>query len=81
MVNEIAAAKGRSAAQVCIAWHLKRGTIPLTKTSRVERLPENMNVSDIELSEEEVAKIDALNKNIRMFDPISWAGQKNMPYF
>jgi len=70
VISEIAAAKGRTNAQVVIAWHLKRGTIPLTKTSRVERLPENINVSDIELTEEEFAKIEALNKNLRMFDPI-----------
>lgn len=64
-----------------LAWHIKRETIPLVKTSRVERLPENMNVCDIELSEEEMGRIDALERGHRIFNPITWDGIRNMPYF
>ena len=81
VVGAIATAKGKSPAQVVLAWHVKRGTIPLPKTSRVERLPENINVCDIELTDEEVAQIDALEQGLRMFDPATWEGQRNMPYF
>ena len=81
IIGAIAAAKGKSPAQVVLAWHVKRGTIPLPKTSRVERLPENINVCDIELTDDEVAQIDALEQGLRMFDPITWESQQNMPYF
>ena len=39
VLAEIATSKGKSPAQVCLAWHVKRGTVPLPKTARVERLP------------------------------------------
>jgi len=45
----------------------------------MERLPENMNVSEIELSEDDMAKIGSLNKNHRMIDPIGWTGPIKMP--
>ena len=54
LITKLAAAKRKSPAQIVIAWHLKRGTIPLTKTSRIERLPENINVLDIKLSDKEM---------------------------
>ena len=82
VLGEIAAAKGKSPAQIAIAWAVKRGTVPLVKTQRRERLPENINVfEDVELSEAEVARIDALNRNERYFDPVKWEHQRHMPYF
>jgi len=79
VINKLAKAKGRSPAQVVLAWHVKRGTIPLVKTSRVERLPENINVCDIKLSEKEMASIDALHRGLRIFNPINWSSK--LPYF
>jgi len=81
LLNEIAAAHGCTSAQVAIAWAAQRGTIPLVKTARAERLAENINAVKVQLTEEEMAKVDSLNKGVRKFDPITWAGQKNMPYF
>ena len=81
-LTEIANSKCKTPAQIILAWHIQRGTIPLVKTSRVERLPENINVFDFELSEEEVAKIDALDKGYHFFDPKAWgSGFKNFPFF
>lgn len=40
-----------------------------------------MNVCDIELSEEEMGRIDALERGHRIFNPITWDGIRNMPYF
>ena len=81
VLNEIATAKGFSPAQVAISWGVRRGTIPLIKTSNHARLTENMASVNVELTDEEVDKIDALNKNMRKFDPINWGGQRNLPYF
>ena len=81
VIQEIATAKGVSAAQVAIAWGVQRGTVPLVKTSTESRLGENIQSANVQLSEEEVQKIDALNKNLRLFNPIDWDGQRNMPYF
>ena len=55
VIKEIASAKGKSPAQVCIAWHVARGTIPLAKTTKEERLLENISASyDFTLTPEEV---------------------------
>lgn len=69
MLTEIATAKGKSPAQVILAWHAKRNMIPLVKTSKPERLAENMAYTEVELSEEEMAKIATLEKGARLYNP------------
>ena len=74
--------KGKTPAQVVLAWHIQRGTVPLVKTSKVERLAENISVFDISLTEEEVNMIDSLHKGHHVFDPKAWSGSfGNIPYF
>ena len=80
-MKQLAETKGCSVAQLAIAWAIKRGTIALVKTVKEERLAENIEAAQIQLSDNEVAKIDALNKNLRMFDPADWECMQNMPYF
>ena len=84
VITEIATAKGKTPAQVIIAWHVKRDTIPLVKTTNPARLGENMAYSEVELTEEDVAKIDALDKGARLYNPkhLSMEYDWNfMPYF
>uniref|UniRef100_A0A7S3HWF1 NADP-dependent oxidoreductase domain-containing protein n=2 Tax=Choreotrichia TaxID=141411 RepID=A0A7S3HWF1_9SPIT len=69
VITEIAAAKGKSPAQVILAWHLQRETIPLVKTTKAERLGENMASCDVSLTPEEVAKIDSMDKGARLYNP------------
>ena len=61
-VTELAEAHGRSPAQVVLRWHLQRGTIVFPKSSRIERLRENFALFDFELSTDDVARIDALDR-------------------
>ena len=58
---ELAAAKGVSPAQVVLRWHVQRGCVALVKTSKIERLPENIGVFGFELIDEEMAKVSALD--------------------
>ena len=69
VITEIATAKGKSAAQVILAWHVQRETIPLVKTTKAERLGENMAFTEVQLSAEDVAKIDALDRGARLYNP------------
>lgn len=59
----------RTPAQVVLRWGLQRGTAIIPKTSRKERLLENIALYDFELSEEEMSEISALNVNRRFNDP------------
>lgn len=63
-----AAAHGKTPAQVVIRWHLQHGTIVFPKTSSRERLAENADVFDFELTSAEMAAIDAMDEQ-RNFGP------------
>ena len=85
VVTEIAAAKGKSAGQVILQWHVQRGCIPLAKTTKEERLLENIAATyDVQLTPEEVKKIDEMDADIRLYNPKfmgEMANWNSMPYF
>jgi D-xylose reductase len=66
-----AAAKrlGKSPAQVVLRWGVQRGTAIVPKTSRPERLAENLAIFGFELTPEEMAAISGLDQNRRFNDP------------
>lgn len=57
----IAAAHGRSVAQVVLRWLLQRGVVAIPKSVRKERIVENFSVFDFELGPEEMARIASLD--------------------
>lgn len=57
-----AAAHGKTPAQAILRWHLQRGTIIFPKSTHRERLEENFDILGFELSAEEMAAIDALDR-------------------
>jgi diketogulonate reductase-like aldo/keto reductase len=59
-LGEIAAAHGKSPAQVCLRWSLQHGFVPLPKSAAPDRIRENAGIFDFELSLREMAAIDAL---------------------
>jgi diketogulonate reductase-like aldo/keto reductase len=61
-VNEIAERRGRTPAQVLLRWCLQRGTVVISKSTHRERIEENAQIFDFELSPEEMAALDALDQ-------------------
>jgi 2,5-diketo-D-gluconate reductase B len=51
---------GKTAAQVCLRWLVQQDVSAIPRTSRVERLAENINIFDFELSDEDMARISAM---------------------
>ena len=45
VIGEIATAKGKSPAQIVLAWHVQRKCIPLCKTTKEARLIENISAA------------------------------------
>jgi diketogulonate reductase-like aldo/keto reductase len=60
-VARIAEKLGRTPAQTLVRWCLQRGTIVLPKSTHRERIAANAQVFDFELSEEDMAALDALD--------------------
>jgi 2,5-diketo-D-gluconate reductase A len=60
VVTAAAEAHGKTPAQVVIRWHLQSGFIVFPKSNRRERMAENLDVFDFELTDAEVASITAL---------------------
>jgi diketogulonate reductase-like aldo/keto reductase len=56
----IASAHGVTPSQVVLRWHLEHGTVVIPKSARPDRIEANFDVFDFSLSEDEVARIDAL---------------------
>ena len=66
VVLDLAQEAGRSAAQVVIRWHLQRGLVVIPKSTHRERMIQNADVFDFELSAQQMASIDSLDQNRRV---------------
>jgi 2,5-diketo-D-gluconate reductase A len=80
----IAAKYNKSAAQVILRWVVQRGIIALAKSTRKERMLENISVFDFELSAEDMAAIATLDTKTSSFfdhrDPnmVKWLGERKL---
>lgn len=61
-IAQIAKAHGKTVAQVVIRWHLEQGLIAIPRSVHRERLEENIDVFDFELSQDEMRQIAGLDK-------------------
>lgn len=68
-VVEAASAHDRTPAQIVLRWGVQRGTAIIPKTSKPERMRENLDILDFKLSKAEMDAISALNANRRFNDP------------
>jgi 2,5-diketo-D-gluconate reductase A len=62
-IGDIARARGKTPAQVVLRWHVQLGLVPIPKTSKPERLAENISVFDFELSSEEMERLATLDRH------------------
>lgn len=56
---------GKTPAQIMLRWGLQQGRSVVPKSSRPERIRENANVFDFRLSQDELDRVDALDRGIR----------------
>ncbi|MGN0542087.1 MAG: aldo/keto reductase [Acutalibacteraceae bacterium] len=66
-LKSIARKYGKTAAQVILRWHLQRGIAVIPKTTHINRMKENFNVFDFELTAEDMNAVAALDKNTSSF--------------
>jgi 2,5-diketo-D-gluconate reductase B len=60
ILARIGSTHGKSAAQICLRWLVQQQVSAIPRTSRLERLSENIAVFDFELSAAEMAEISAM---------------------
>jgi D-xylose reductase len=68
-IESIAARHQKTPAQIALRWGVQRGTSVIPKSSRRERLEENLAIFDFELTTQEVDQITSLDRNRRFNDP------------
>ena len=65
-IIQIAEKYNKTPQQVILRWHFQRGVIAIPKTSRIERMKENIDIYDFDLNDEEFALINSLNRDQRL---------------
>lgn len=65
VINEIAKAVGKTPAQVMLRWHLQQDRQVIPKSVTPKRIRENFDVFDVELTDHQLERIDALDTGVR----------------
>lgn len=60
LLTAIAKRYGKTQAQVCLRWLIQQGAVAIPRTSKVERLSENIDIFDFALSDDEMNEIFAM---------------------
>ena len=67
VLKAIADKYGKTTAQVMLRWQLQRGIVSLSKSAKPERVRQNFDIFDFELSDDDMAQIKTLNTNTTVF--------------
>ena len=65
MIGQVAEAHGKTPAQVMLRWGLQHGRSVIPKSVKPERIAENLDVFDFELTADEMAALDGLDTGKR----------------
>ncbi|WP_052889256.1 aldo/keto reductase [Thermogemmatispora carboxidivorans] len=66
LLRQLADKYGKTPAQIVLRWHVQLGLVVIPKSVHAERIRENCQIFDFELSQEEVAAISALDTGVRL---------------
>ncbi|XP_025830396.1 aldose reductase-like [Agrilus planipennis] len=77
-IKAIAQKHNKTPAQVVLRWHIQRGIIAIPKSLNKNRINENIDIFDFQLTSDDIKQIDSMDCNGRMF-ALEWA--KKHPYY
>ena len=66
-LKEIGAQYGKTTAQVMLRWHIQRGVVVIPKSTHAQRMAENFDVFDFQLTDADMERIAALDKKESAF--------------
>ena len=65
LLKELSKSYNKTIAQIVLRWNVQLGIVTIPKSSNKDRIKENFDIFDFELSKEDMEKISSLNKNFR----------------
>ena len=75
VITAIAEAHGKTPGQVVLRWHIQLGNVVFPKSVSPERIVQNIDIFDFELSADEMRRIEGLDRGERIgFDPDTFNG-------
>ncbi len=86
LLKSIGKKYNKSVAQVVLRWLTQRGVVVIPKSVRKERMEENFNVFDFDLSPDDMLSIQSLNTNASLFfdhrDPamVKWLSERKLEF-
>ena len=72
-LKEIGRAHGKTPAQICLRWLVQQNVAAIPRTSKIERLSENIELFDFELSDDEMRQISAMSSPKGRFTDFGFA--------
>jgi 2,5-diketo-D-gluconate reductase A len=66
-LSDIGAAHGKSVAQVVLRWLTQRGVVAIPKSVRPERMAENLDIFDFQLTDEDMTRIATMDTGASLF--------------
>ncbi|KAM4748707.1 dihydrodiol dehydrogenase 3-like [Rhinophrynus dorsalis] len=70
----------KTAAQVCIRYIIQRGSVAIIKSFNPERMKQNLQVFNFDLSPDDMKAIDGLNRNMRYWKMLVWEKHPQYPF-
>jgi aryl-alcohol dehydrogenase-like predicted oxidoreductase len=64
-IESLAKEKGSTSAQICLAWVIKKGGVPIPGTTKIGRAVSNFAAKDVTLTEEDMHKLEALGSQVK----------------
>lgn len=65
-IQELASKHNKTPAQITLRWNVQHGVVTIPKSVSPERITENAGIFDFELSQEDMAVLDSLDRNSRI---------------
>jgi len=66
LLKELAEKYGKTIAQIVLRWNLQKGVVTIPKSVKKERIESNADIFNFEISDEDMARIDDLDRNERI---------------